>query len=123
MDLKEIGIDTRNWVDLAQNRDYWTYVCGTSPPVSINHGVGWLEIVKSIGRIDGKAMLNISEKRFNGEFWRSYIQERWESGVKKVSQLVSLWFGDAARMEIRNAFKIIAGDSTGTGPLGRPRYR
>ena len=23
MDLKEIGIDTRNWVDLAQGRDYW----------------------------------------------------------------------------------------------------
>ena len=23
MDLKEIRINTRNWVDLAQNRDYW----------------------------------------------------------------------------------------------------
>ena len=23
MDLKEIGINTRNWVDLAQGRDYW----------------------------------------------------------------------------------------------------
>ena len=23
MDLKEIGINTRNWVDLAQDRDYW----------------------------------------------------------------------------------------------------
>jgi hypothetical protein len=23
MDLKEIGISTRNWVDLAQDRDYW----------------------------------------------------------------------------------------------------
>ena len=23
MDLKEIGINTRNWVDMAQNRDYW----------------------------------------------------------------------------------------------------
>ena len=23
MDLKEIGIDTRNWVVLAQDRDYW----------------------------------------------------------------------------------------------------
>ena len=23
IDLKEIGIDTRNWVDLVQNRDYW----------------------------------------------------------------------------------------------------
>ena len=23
MDVKEIGINTRNWVDSAQNRDYW----------------------------------------------------------------------------------------------------
>jgi hypothetical protein len=23
MDLKEIGINMRNWVDSAQNRDYW----------------------------------------------------------------------------------------------------
>ena len=23
MDPKEIGINTRNWVDLAQDRDYW----------------------------------------------------------------------------------------------------
>ena len=23
MDLKETGINTRNWVDSAQNRDYW----------------------------------------------------------------------------------------------------
>ena len=23
MDLKEIGIDTRNWVDSTQARDYW----------------------------------------------------------------------------------------------------
>ena len=22
-DLKEIGVNTRNWVDLAQDRDYW----------------------------------------------------------------------------------------------------
>ena len=23
MDLKEIGINTRNWVDVVQDRDYW----------------------------------------------------------------------------------------------------
>ena len=23
MDLKEIGMNTRNWVDSAQDRDYW----------------------------------------------------------------------------------------------------
>ena len=23
MDLKEIGINTRNWIDSAQDKDYW----------------------------------------------------------------------------------------------------
>ena len=23
MDLKEIGVNTKNWVDTAQDRDYW----------------------------------------------------------------------------------------------------
>ena len=23
MDIKEIGINTRNWIDSAQDRDYW----------------------------------------------------------------------------------------------------
>ena len=23
MDLKEVGVNTRNWVDSAQDRDYW----------------------------------------------------------------------------------------------------
>ena len=23
MDLKEIGVDMRNWIDTAQNKDYW----------------------------------------------------------------------------------------------------
>ena len=26
MDLEEIGINTINWVDSAQNKDYWTLV-------------------------------------------------------------------------------------------------
>ena len=26
-DLKEMGINTRNWVDSAQNRDYWGVFC------------------------------------------------------------------------------------------------
>ena len=30
MDLKEIGINTRNWVDLAQDRDYWRALMNTT---------------------------------------------------------------------------------------------
>ena len=38
MDLEEIGINARNWVDSAQDRDY----CGIEPPGFISHGVSWL---------------------------------------------------------------------------------
>jgi hypothetical protein len=41
MDLKEIGINTRNWVDPAQDRDYWRTLVKSSiePPGFIGHGV------------------------------------------------------------------------------------
>ena len=40
MDLKEIGINTRNWIVSAQDRDYWRgpFECGIEPPDFINHG-------------------------------------------------------------------------------------
>ena len=40
MDLKEIGSNTRNWVDSAQDRDYWS-PCeyGIEPPGFISHGI------------------------------------------------------------------------------------
>jgi hypothetical protein len=39
MDIKEIGINTRNWVYSAQNRDQCPCECGIEPPRSISHGV------------------------------------------------------------------------------------
>ena len=29
MDIREIGINTRNWVDSAQNRNYWRALVNT----------------------------------------------------------------------------------------------
>ena len=37
MDLEEIGISARNWVDSAQDRNYCE--CGIEPMGSISHGV------------------------------------------------------------------------------------
>ena len=39
MDLKEIGINTSNWVDHAQDRDYWSALVNAETPGSISHGV------------------------------------------------------------------------------------
>ena len=39
MDLKEMGINTWNWVDSAQDRDYWRALVYGSPG-SISNGAG-----------------------------------------------------------------------------------
>ena len=42
MDLNEIGINTRNWVDSAQKRDYWSFECAIERTGSISHGVSYM---------------------------------------------------------------------------------
>ena len=40
MDLEEIGINAGNWVDSAQDKDYWRPCeCGIETPSSISHGI------------------------------------------------------------------------------------
>ena len=41
MYLKEIGINTWNWVDLTKDRDYWRALVNAAfePPGSISHAV------------------------------------------------------------------------------------
>ena len=40
MDLKEIGLNTRNWVDSAQGRDYWRALVNTALNLrAIRHAV------------------------------------------------------------------------------------
>ena len=42
MDLKEIGINTKIWVDLAHGMDYWrALINAVELPGSISHGVGY----------------------------------------------------------------------------------
>ena len=38
MDLKEIGINTRNWVDSVPDRNYWTALVNLKFPKSIKLG-------------------------------------------------------------------------------------
>ena len=44
MYLKEMGINTRNWVDSAQDRDYWRALVNfcTEPLGFINHGISYI---------------------------------------------------------------------------------
>ena len=41
MDLEEIGINAGNWVDSAQDRDYWRALVNVEPPGSISHGISY----------------------------------------------------------------------------------
>ena len=42
MDLKEIGIDTRNWVDSDQDRDHWRTVVNAALNLRFkSRGVSW----------------------------------------------------------------------------------
>ena len=45
MDLEEIGIIAGNWVDSAQDRDYWRAPCecGIEPAGFISHGVSYIQ--------------------------------------------------------------------------------
>ena len=39
MDLKEKYVNTRDWINVAQDRDYWGALeCGIDPLGFINHG-------------------------------------------------------------------------------------
>ena len=45
MDLEEIGISAGNWVDSAQDRNYWRACeCSIEPPGSISYGVSYVYI-------------------------------------------------------------------------------
>ena len=40
MDLEEISVNARNWIDSAQDRNYWRALVNLlEPPGSISHGV------------------------------------------------------------------------------------
>ena len=44
MELKEIIINTRNWVDLAQDRDHWRAHCVIEPPGPMSLGVSYVSL-------------------------------------------------------------------------------
>ena len=43
MNLKEIGINTRNWVDLTQDRDYWRALVNAALNLRVSEA---MELVK-----------------------------------------------------------------------------
>ena len=58
MDIKEIGINTRNWVDSIQDRDYWTALVNATLNLRISKAMG----VVSSPSIQRKKEIHISRK-------------------------------------------------------------
>jgi hypothetical protein len=47
MDIKEIGISTRNWVDSTQDRDYWRFLVNAALNLQFPYAMG---LVRTKGR-------------------------------------------------------------------------
>ena len=47
MDLKEMGINTRNWVDSAKDRDYWRALVNTVLNLRVPKAMGFVSYVRS----------------------------------------------------------------------------
>ena len=44
MDLKEIGVNTRNWIDSGQDADYYPCECSIEPPGFMYNGVSYAAV-------------------------------------------------------------------------------
>jgi hypothetical protein len=70
MDLEEILINTRNWVDSAQNKYYWESYCefSTEPIGFISHGVSYTGCICSFWHIDLTTITAWYAVDFNGTY-------------------------------------------------------
>ena len=76
MDFEEIGNNVGNWVDLAQDRNYWRSLVNAALdlPVSISHGVSYLIniITRCFGLwLDMFAKFGSLKKWNKGDSWSS----------------------------------------------------
>ena len=49
--IKEMGVNTKNWIDLAQDRDYWRALVNVALKSGfISHGVSYIKLEDRIGQ-------------------------------------------------------------------------
>ncbi|KAJ4448137.1 hypothetical protein ANN_10149 [Periplaneta americana] len=111
LDLKHVGYDDRDWINLAHNRDQWrAYVMA-----AMN-----LRVFK-------KPFENIWGKRdeVTGE-WRKLHNAGLHAPdiIMNIKSRRLRWAGHVARIgESRIAYRVLVGRPEGKRPLGRPRRR
>ncbi|KAJ4426768.1 hypothetical protein ANN_26567 [Periplaneta americana] len=103
MDLRDMGYDDREWINLAQDRDQWrAYV---------------------------RAAMNLRKDEVTGE-WRKLHNAELHAFypspdiIRNIKSRRLRWAGHVARMgDSRNAYRVLVGRPEGKRPLGRPRRR
>ena len=73
MDLTEIGMSTKNWVDSAHDKDYWrASVSGNEPQASVSHGVYQLKLQERDGDY-WKALVNAALNPRSYKPWKQLV--------------------------------------------------
>ncbi|KAJ4437465.1 hypothetical protein ANN_17609 [Periplaneta americana] len=124
LDLRELGYDDRDWINLAQDRDRWRAYVRAAMNLRRwcwqyfrGSDMSLIEIINSKGpRTD---LCGIPD------FTACQEKERFPAITLCWRPLRRLrWAGHVARMgESRNAYRVLVGRPEGKRPLGRPRRR
>ncbi|KAJ4431211.1 hypothetical protein ANN_19808 [Periplaneta americana] len=137
MDLREMGYDGRDWINLAQDRDQWrAYVRAAINLRVVLYGCEtWTLTLREEQRLKVfeikvlRKIFGAKRDEVTGE-WRKLhnteLHALYSSPdiIRNIKSRRLRWAGHVARIgEYRNAYRVLVGRPEGKIPLGRPRSR
>ncbi|KAJ4429604.1 hypothetical protein ANN_21790 [Periplaneta americana] len=122
MDLREVGYDDREWINLAQDRDRWrAYVRAAITSGFLKSQVFENKVLRKIFGAKRDEVTGEWRKLHNAELQALYFSP---DKIRNIKSRRLRWAGHVARMgESRNAYRVLVGRPEGKRPLGRPRRR
>ncbi|KAJ4450519.1 hypothetical protein ANN_01946 [Periplaneta americana] len=124
MDLREVGYDGRDWINLAQDRDRWrAYVRAAMNlrVLKIKLRVFENKVLRKIFGAQRDEVTGEWRKLHNTELHALYSSP---DIIRNIKSRRLRWAWHVARMgESRNAYRVLVGRPEGKRPLGRPRRR
>ncbi|KAJ4431677.1 hypothetical protein ANN_20278 [Periplaneta americana] len=122
MDLREVGYDDRDWINLAQDRDRWrAYVRAAMNLRKHRLRVFENKVLRKIFGAKRDEVTGEWRKLHNTELHALYSSP---DIIRNIKSRRLRWAGHVARMdESRNAYRVLVGRPEGKRSLGRPRRR